>query len=252
MVNSLTRKSESTNMTGSLLSHVDDLPTAHETNRDDDYRPLPEIVDSEVPSALETPAMSESPVLRSELERIEAKISEIRKLELETEARIAATIAEDQKRLRELIEDRMALEKLALLAREVLSSPAGAAPTMATQHTTEAPRPTPPDGPIQLKVVPGPRRAMHEGSKRERAFNIIKKMMVDRDGPVHRSEFLDALLEENLLTDTRNPDASLSAMLTHYKNYGLITSDNRGAWSLVSFDQHPVQRINRNTRTVER
>src|SRR4051812_47581705 len=79
-----------------------------------------ETVDSPVPRALDTLDMSASPVLREQLERIEAGIAEIRKQELDVDTRLG----EVQKEKDELVAARVTLEEAANLLRNRLGAPA--------------------------------------------------------------------------------------------------------------------------------
>src|SRR5436190_23314977 len=85
---------------------------------DSDLDSVSDNVDSRPPAALETEDMgSGSPVLRAELERIEASIAEIRKQELDVDTRLGDV----QQEKNELAAARRALEDAANVLRSTLT-----------------------------------------------------------------------------------------------------------------------------------
>ncbi len=89
-------------------------------NTDDNKNLLSEGVDSRVPPGLDASDMSGPPMLRAELERMEASIAEVRKQELGVDDRLA----EIQKEKDDLVATRAALEEAAALMRQRLGRPA--------------------------------------------------------------------------------------------------------------------------------
>jgi hypothetical protein len=208
------------------LSHACDIPMNDRLSSVHDYascseiveKPL-EFVDTPVPGALDDSAMSGKPVLRDELERMEARIAEIRKEELGVDDRLA----EIQREKDDLVEARAALEEAAVLMRQRLGRPA---PSIVVQLTTN--RPTRPQPAIVV-----PRKTIRQGTRRDQFLSVIKPLLLENGGSAGRQAIRQAWLEAGLFEDVENVDSSLSAALHHLKNAGHITTDYRGTWTWI-------------------
>lgn len=80
-----------------------------------------------------------------------------------------------------------------------------------------------------FKVKPAVTR-LREGSKKERVYRATATCL--RDGPLHIDDLMKNLppeLFENITSDKRN---YLFNILSQLKSRGLLTSDNRGTWSV--------------------
>jgi hypothetical protein len=186
---------------------------------DDNHKSSFEGVDRVVRGELETPAMSELQILRSELERMEASIAEVRKQELGVDDRLA----EIQKEKDDLVATRAALEKAAALMRECLGRPAS---SIVVQLSTSRPV-----RPQAIAMVP--RKNTRPGSKRDQHLAVLKPLFENESRSASRQEIKQAWLDAGLLEGSENIESAVSGMLTHFKNYGHITTDNRGTWTWI-------------------
>lgn len=186
---------------------------------DDDHDSLIKGVDSRVHQELDPASMSET-ILRNQLDQIEASITEVRKQELGVDDRLA----EIQKEKDELVATRAALEEAGNLIRQRLGRPAS---SIVVQLSTS--RPARPQQPVALV----PRRKTRPDSKRDRHLAVLKPLMENEQRSASRQDIKQAWLDAGLLEGSQNIESAVSGMLTHFKNYGFITTDNRGTWTWI-------------------
>ncbi len=170
--------------------------------------------------------MAESVVLRAQLEKAEATITELRQRKLAIEAEKA----EVEQRERRVDEEIRTMENIAQLLRGVLATPEGAtlAPRLVHENPAQKGR----------GVRSTPTKAiLHAGSKRDRVFTAFEKMAREYGGPVPRKDFLKRCLDEGIVGHEEAPDVALTNLMSRLKHVGLITNGERGMWTLGDWTQ---------------
>jgi hypothetical protein len=82
-------------------------------------------------------------------------------------------------------------------------------------------------------VAPSRRKGTRPGSKRDQCAEILKSLCENETRSANRSEIKEAWLEAGLFDEAVNLESAVAGMLTHLKNYGYITSNNRGTWTWI-------------------
>jgi hypothetical protein len=70
-------------------------------------------------------------------------------------------------------------------------------------------------------------------SKRDRCATILQSLCENEARSAKRSEIKQAWCDAGVFDDVTDEESATSAMLTHLKNYGFITTDNRGTWTWI-------------------
>jgi len=68
-------------------------------------------------------------------------------------------------------------------------------------------------------------------SKLERVYKMVKEL-IEASGPQHIDDLLEPALKRQLFLGVQNARANLANFLSKLKRKGLLSSDNRGYWSL--------------------
>ena len=72
---------------------------------------------------------------------------------------------------------------------------------------------------------------MREGSQAHRIWTAISKMLDERDGPMHKDEIAQKLVELGLVPEQRR-GGKVVTLLSRCKKAGLVNTDYHGNWSL--------------------
>jgi hypothetical protein len=77
------------------------------------------------------------------------------------------------------------------------------------------------------------KRGARPDSKRGRCARILKSLCENETQSARRPEIQQAWHEAGVFDDVLDEGSATSAMLTHLKNYGYVTTDNRGTWTWI-------------------
>lgn len=83
-------------------------------------------------------------------------------------------------------------------------------------------------------------RRMRPGGKRYQVYIEIKRL-IEQHGPMHIDQMLPELENLGLFDGVKDRRINLANQLSQLKSQGLMTSDNRGTWTLPSTDVNSQQ-----------
>lgn len=174
-------------------------------------------IDTSVHAAVVDSGMSEKPVLRTQLEGMEAEIANIRKQELGVDDRLV----EIQREKDDLVATRIALEAAVNLLRQHLGRPAGSVVVQLAASQPTRPQP--------VAVVP--RRKIREGNRIDQFLSVLRPLMIANDGAATRQAIKQAWSDAGLFEEMKNVDSTCDGMISRIKHGGYITTDYRGTWT---------------------